>query len=76
MPPKIDSEKCDACGRCVEVCSEDVFYGSTVKRHPVISYPEECWHCGACDVECPKDAIYFYIPLPMRAKGRSVAETR
>ena len=70
MPPKIDSEKCDACGLCVEVCSEDVFFGSKAKETPKIAYPEECWHCGACFVECSRDAIRFYIPLPMRVKRK------
>lgn len=66
MPPRIDLEKCNGCGLCREVCSEDVFYGSTAKQVPQITYPEECWHCGACAVECPREAIRFYIPLPMR----------
>ena len=70
MPPVIDLEKCDACGLCVEVCSEDVFYGSKKDSPPHITYREECWHCGACEVECHRAAISFYIPIPMRAKGR------
>ncbi len=66
MPPIIDIDKCDNCGICVEVCSENVFYGSKSKKPPEVNYAEECWHCGACYVECHKEAIQFYIPLPMR----------
>ncbi len=28
MPPEIDYEKCIACGACVDVCAEDVFFGT------------------------------------------------
>jgi len=66
MPPIIDPEKCDGCGLCVDVCSEDVFYDSKAKETIKITYPEECWYCGACTIECPRDAITLYIPLPMR----------
>ncbi|MBW1737390.1 MAG: ferredoxin family protein [Deltaproteobacteria bacterium] len=66
MPPIIDSQRCDGCGLCVEVCSEDVFHGSEPKTVPMVTYPDECWHCGACYVDCPKSAIRFRIPLPMR----------
>ncbi len=28
MPPEIDYERCIACGACVDVCAEDVFFGT------------------------------------------------
>ena len=28
MPPKVDYDKCDGCRICVELCSEDVFFGT------------------------------------------------
>ena len=65
MPPVIDKDRCIQCGKCVEVCQMDVFFGSNEKDIPVITYPEECWHCYACGLECPKDAIRLEIPLPM-----------
>ena len=65
MPPIINKEKCIACGRCVEVCPQDVFWGSKEKEIPVISYAEECWHCNACVQECPEEgAVRIRIPLP------------
>lgn len=70
MPPSINHAKCSACGRCHQICHQDVFYGSVAKAVPVITYPDECWHCGACAVECPENAIRFEIPLPMRLSFR------
>ena len=67
MPPIINKRKCIACGVCVNVCPQDVFFGSRKKQTPVVSYPEECWHCNACVVDCPvKGAIKLRIPLPMQ----------
>ncbi len=66
MPPIIDQDKCVGCGKCVEVCSEDVFFGSKKKSIPVVTYGEECWHCNACVLDCPiEGAIKLRIPLPM-----------
>jgi NAD-dependent dihydropyrimidine dehydrogenase PreA subunit len=67
MPPVINAEKCIACSKCVEICSEDVFYGSQKKTLPEIHYPGECWHCHACVEICPVEgAIKLRIPLPMK----------
>lgn len=66
MPPVIDKEKCTSCGKCVDMCSEDVFFGSKEKEPPLVTYPEECWHCNACILVCPVEgAITLRIPLPM-----------
>jgi len=65
MPPIINESKCIKCGVCVDICSEDVFFGSKKKEFPVITYPEECWHCNACVIDCPVEgAIKLRIPLP------------
>ncbi|MCL4312576.1 MAG: ferredoxin family protein [Actinobacteria bacterium] len=66
MPPEINDERCDGCGICVNVCPEDVFYGSAKRCIPTVTYPDECWHCNACVIECTRQAIHLYIPLPMR----------
>ncbi len=66
MPPIIDSKKCTICGKCAELCPEDVFYGSDPAEVPVVRYPDECWHCNSCVYECPAEgAIRLRIPLPM-----------
>jgi len=66
MPPVIDTEKCIPCSICVEVCPEDVYYGSPRKVIPTVAYADECFHCAGCVIDCPTDAISLYIPLPMR----------
>ena len=66
MPPIIDANKCICCGKCVDVCAEDVFYGSKKGECPTITYPRECWHEAACVLECPVEgAVRLRIPLPM-----------
>jgi adenylylsulfate reductase, subunit B len=66
MPPIIDEAKCSRCGTCVDVCTEDVFFGSRKKEMPQVTYPDECVYCNGCVEECPVDgAIRLRIPLPM-----------
>ncbi|MFC1868447.1 ferredoxin family protein [Thermodesulfobacteriota bacterium] len=66
MPPIINPEKCNACGKCVDICEGDVFYGSKKGEIPEINYPEECWHDANCVKFCPVEgAIRIRIPLPM-----------
>jgi len=65
MPPIIDPEKCIMCGTCVDICSEDVFYGSREGEVPVVTYPRECSHFSGCVANCPTQAIELRIPLPM-----------
>ena len=66
MPPIIDKNQCITCGICVNICPQDVFFGSKRKKVPKITYPEECWHCNACVLDCPKEgAIRLRIPSPM-----------
>ncbi len=66
MPPVIHETLCTKCGKCVDICSEDVFFDSKKQQIPVIAHPEECWHCNACVLDCPEEgAITLRIPLPM-----------
>ena len=66
MPPIIDKNRCKACGICVNICPQDVFFGSKKKKIPVITYPEECWHDANCVKFCPiEGAIRLRVPLPM-----------
>ncbi len=63
MPPVIHEEKCIKCGTCVDICAEDVFFGSQKKEIPVVTYPELCMYCNCCIDDCPADgAISLYIP--------------
>ncbi|MFC1892181.1 ferredoxin family protein [Thermodesulfobacteriota bacterium] len=66
MPPEIDDSKCTGCGKCFELCAEDVFFGSRNGETPMVTYPEACFHCYCCVMECPvKDAIHLRTPLTM-----------
>ena len=65
MPPIINKDICTGCGKCVEVCPSDVFWGSKKGEVPVVAYPDECWHENACVMDCPVKAITLRIPLPM-----------
>ena len=65
MPPIINEENCTRCNKCVEVCPQDVFFGSKKKKTPIVSFPEECWHCYACVLDCPSEnAIRIRTPIP------------
>ena len=66
MPPVIDKGLCTCCGICIEICPEEVFYGSKEGEYPSVTYPEECWHEAICVLNCPVEgAIRLRTPLPM-----------
>lgn len=55
MGPKIDTDLCEGCEKCVEVCPADVFEMEDDKAIAV--RPDDCLDCGACADECPANAI-------------------
>lgn len=66
MPPVIDQNKCKKCGKCFDICTEDVFFGSAKGEVPIVAYPEFCWYCNCCVKVCPVEgAIRLRVPLSM-----------
>jgi len=66
MPPEIDPEKCVRCGKCVDICTEDVFFGSKDGEIPTVTFPRECVHFNGCVDVCPvPGAVKLRIPLPV-----------
>lgn len=54
MPAVVDSEKCDACKSCEEVCPVSSI---TVPEKTAIVNVEDCIDCNACADACPSAAI-------------------
>lgn len=75
MPPVIVAENCIKCNRCVEICSEDVFFGSKKGEVPHVTYPKECVHFNGCVSVCPvPGAIHLRIPLPIQLVYKEMEE--
>ncbi len=53
-PAEIDTDRCNACGRCVEAC----YYHALARIHDkILFFMNMCHPCGACTLVCPADAI-------------------
>ena len=48
-------ERCNGCGRCIEVCPHEVFAMSGARAE--IRDREACMECGACMTNCEAGAI-------------------
>lgn len=65
MPPVIDLETCNGCGRCEDSCPMNVIALDREKKTAFVRYPDECWHCGSCRQECPTGSLKIIFPLRM-----------
>lgn len=52
---KLDTEKCNGCRMCVNVCPHEVFEMDLEKAK--ITDMDYCMECGACEKNCPFEAI-------------------
>ena len=59
--PLIQTEKCTACGRCVEVCE---FHALAKVGKNILVFPQLCHGCGSCTWNCPENAI-VEVPNPI-----------
>ena len=53
---RLDTEKCDGCGMCLQVCPHAVFH--IEKRKAVIGDRDACMECGACTRNCAAGALF------------------
>ena len=60
MPTYVDPNKCDGCGKCVDICPSDIMHLSNSifgGRKAYNIEPNYCWECYSCVKECPQHAI-------------------
>jgi ferredoxin len=53
--PRINSDLCTGCRRCVEICPTQAL--AQLNEKAVLSSPERCTYCTACEGVCPVNAI-------------------
>jgi len=54
LVPAILEDRCNLCGKCVDLCQYNALFLSPEK---VLFYPELCHSCGLCAIACPEEAI-------------------
>lgn len=58
--PKVNEVRCNACGRCGEVCEYNaiaVIPSTKSRKGSVLIFPHLCHGCGACSLLCPQKAV-------------------
>jgi len=50
----IDQEKCDLCGKCIDICQ---FRALSISNKELVINNFFCEGCGACEAVCPQNAI-------------------
>ena len=68
MSIAIDSMKCRACGKCLDVCPGSLIVRGEDKK-AVIRYPKDCWGCSSCVKECHFGAISLYLGADIGGMG-------
>jgi ferredoxin len=56
MKLTIDTNKCDHCGVCLEICPEKIIEYDSISRFPTIT-GKSCIKCGHCMAVCPTRAL-------------------
>ncbi|HUV76125.1 MAG TPA: ATP-binding protein [Dehalococcoidales bacterium] len=54
LVPRVNEERCNYCGKCVEVCA---YHAIAVFSQHVLVFSNLCHGCGACSYLCPEKAI-------------------
>lgn len=68
IPVTFNSDLCNGCNHCVDVCRMDVMIPNPEPgKPPLVLYPDECWYCGCCVEDCPVEgANEFHHPLSQK----------
>ena len=61
----VDKEKCDGCGKCIEICPIDSIIIENDKAYITV----DCIECGTCVPQCPLEAILLIPDDLDRAAG-------
>ena len=59
--PIINQQKCTLCGKCVDVCPENVL--AIEAESLVYAHPSACTMCAACESICPEQAVKVYYHI-------------
>jgi NAD-dependent dihydropyrimidine dehydrogenase PreA subunit len=65
MQIQVNSEKCNGCGVCIDICPCDVLRLNGETGLAEGKYEMDCWYCGACEMDCPRQAIVVDLPYLM-----------
>jgi MinD superfamily P-loop ATPase len=71
--PKVDLDKCDACGECGQICRFSAIVSLQTK--PLV-FPELCHGCGGCVQVCPQGAITEHGREVGRIEGGAAGDLR
>ncbi|OPL16353.1 MAG: hypothetical protein AVO38_08370 [delta proteobacterium ML8_D] len=55
VKPYVDIDKCDGCGKCIEVCKMNAI--TLNKQNKAVINQKKCKLCGRCMLNCPISAI-------------------
>jgi len=68
---RLDTSRCRACWKCVEVCPRHVLGKISVFRHQHahVDHAAACQGCRRCVRVCPNQAIVDLHPVAARAAG-------
>ena len=61
---EVDTERCNRCGICVDMCPMDVYRRRNGKVY--IAYQDDCCNCMACLNICAVDAVVFAPGAPKK----------
>ncbi len=59
MIDRLDPDRCNDCGLCLEICPSDVFRRVPPGGRFIIAFPDDCQTCFTCELDCPQGAIHI-----------------